>query len=202
MPPRSLRTCTHEGYISLCLPASWPQSRQLNGPSSRVYGLSVTRYIYRARPPRSCFRLHLSVSAMACSLCRLPFTPSSLSNSPRWPPPDVLSQEQLRYMKYATAIGPYIPGLVADLVFMGRLENACRTLLPPLMSAHSFVAQTPTASWGITPSSSPTSLGSSTGGRSAFRSPQSFFQPLTFSPVRRDAPSLRDALPAPRRAPG
>ncbi|KAH9945384.1 uncharacterized protein BXZ73DRAFT_96373 [Epithele typhae] len=53
---------------------------------------------------------------MSCSLCRLPFTPSPVSISPRWPPNGTLTPAQLDYLKFATSFGT-TPGLVVPLQF-------------------------------------------------------------------------------------
>ncbi|RPD59973.1 hypothetical protein L226DRAFT_570993 [Lentinus tigrinus ALCF2SS1-7] len=55
---------------------------------------------------------------MSCSLCRLPFTPSTHSVAPRWPPQGVLTDKQLLYMKHAFGVGQYVFGLAVDLVNM------------------------------------------------------------------------------------
>ncbi|KAI1797218.1 hypothetical protein LXA43DRAFT_969220 [Ganoderma leucocontextum] len=62
---------------------------------------------------------------MSCSLCRLPFTPSPSSISPRWPPDGVLSDKQLQYMKHAVGMGQYLAGLVVNLV---HLDNNMFTI--------------------------------------------------------------------------
>ena len=63
---------------------------------------------------------------MSCSLCRLPFTPSTHSVCPRWPPPGVLTEKQVAYMKHAVGMADYIFGLVADLVYLGGFDlHAC-----------------------------------------------------------------------------
>ncbi|RDX57411.1 hypothetical protein OH76DRAFT_1413847 [Lentinus brumalis] len=60
---------------------------------------------------------------MSCSLCRLPFTPSSHSVDPRWPPPGVLSEKQVLYMKHAFGMGQHVFGLAVDLVNMDQRYN-------------------------------------------------------------------------------
>ena len=63
---------------------------------------------------------------MSCSLCRLPFTPSTHSVCPRWPPPGVLTEKQVVYMKYAVGMAEHIFGLVVDLVYLGGFDpHAC-----------------------------------------------------------------------------
>ncbi|KAI0714332.1 hypothetical protein C8T65DRAFT_644738 [Cerioporus squamosus] len=55
---------------------------------------------------------------MSCSLCRLPYTPGAASVRPRWPPPGVLSDKQVLYLKHAFGMGQYVFGLAVDLVNM------------------------------------------------------------------------------------
>ncbi|TFK82070.1 hypothetical protein K466DRAFT_655877 [Polyporus arcularius HHB13444] len=55
---------------------------------------------------------------MSCSLCRLPYTPSTISVAPRWPPPGVLSEKQVLYLKHAFGAGQYVVGLALEMVNM------------------------------------------------------------------------------------
>ncbi|KAI0749405.1 hypothetical protein C8Q80DRAFT_1161847 [Daedaleopsis nitida] len=57
---------------------------------------------------------------MSCSLCRLPFTPSSISVRPRPIPESALTDKQKLHMKHAICVGLYIMGLVADMVYLDR----------------------------------------------------------------------------------
>ena len=84
-----------------------------------------------------------SVTAMACSLCRLPFAPKDATS---WPLPGMLSSDQINYMKRVVAMGPYVPGVVATLVFSREFEH----LSPSSRSLLIFVAQRTTCSWEIT----------------------------------------------------
>ncbi|OBZ72250.1 hypothetical protein A0H81_07921 [Grifola frondosa] len=55
---------------------------------------------------------------MSCSLCRVPFTPSSRSVNPHPPPSGILTDKQYNYLQFCTAIGSTVPGLVTDLTWL------------------------------------------------------------------------------------
>ncbi|KAI0714333.1 hypothetical protein C8T65DRAFT_644743 [Cerioporus squamosus] len=85
---------------------------------------------------------------MSCSLCRLPFTPSTHSVAPRWPPPGVLSDKQVLYMKHGFGMGQHVFGLAVDLVNMDNNNftvNNCNMIINIVWEADgkTFIAMHP-----------------------------------------------------------